>query len=73
MLSIVLITLPIAALAVPPCLIATIRVYSKFGVLGERSYDERIWLQILKTLKGENNEVRELLRCEERGINATMF
>ena len=60
MLSIVSITPLIAALAVPPCLIATIGVSSKFGVLGERSYDERIWLQILKTLKGENNEVQEL-------------
>jgi hypothetical protein len=25
---------------------------------------------ILKTLKEENDEVRELLQCEERGINA---
>jgi hypothetical protein len=33
-------------LAVPPCLIATIRVFSKFGALRERSYNERIWLQI---------------------------
>ena len=42
MLSIVLIMPLIAAMAIPPCLIATIRVSSKFGALGERSYDERI-------------------------------
>jgi hypothetical protein len=56
-----------------PCLIATIRVSSKFGALGERFYNKRIWLQILKTLKEENNAFRELLWCEERGINATCF
>jgi hypothetical protein len=73
MLLIVLITPLIAASAVPPCLIVTIRVSSKFGELGERFYNKRIWLQILKTLKEENNIVRELLRCEERGINARCF
>ena len=73
MLSIVLIMPLIAASAVPPCLIATIKVSSKFGALGERFHIERIWLQILKTLKEENNAVRELLRCEERDINATCF
>jgi hypothetical protein len=70
MLSIVLITPPIAASAVPPCLIATIRVSSKFGAPGERLHIKRIWLQIWETLKEENNIVREFLRCEERGINA---
>jgi len=55
------------------CLIATIRVSSKFGVLGERFYIQRKCLQILKTLKKENNAVREFLRYEERGINATCF
>jgi hypothetical protein len=55
MLSIVSITLLIAALAVLPCLIATIKVSSKFGALGERFHKERIWLQVLKTLKEENN------------------
>jgi hypothetical protein len=44
MLSIVLITLPITASAVPPCLIATIKLFSKFGVLRERFYNEVIWL-----------------------------
>src|ERR1700688_4471237 len=58
---------PIAALAVPPCLITTIRVFSKFGALRERSYNERIWLQILKKLRGGKNAVREFRRCEERG------
>jgi len=67
MLSIVLITLLIAALAVPPYLIATIRVFSKFGALRERSYNERIWLQILKKLREGKNVVREFHRCEERG------
>jgi hypothetical protein len=66
MLSIVLITPPIAALAVTPCLIATIRVFLKFGALGERPYDERTWLQILKKLREEKNAVREFRRCEER-------
>jgi hypothetical protein len=57
MLSIVLITLPIAALAVPPCLITIIKVSSKIGALRERSYDKRIWLQILKKLREEKNVV----------------
>ena len=65
MLSIVLITPPIAALAAPPCLIVTIRVSLKFGALGERPYDERIWLQM--KLREEKNAVREFRRCEERG------
>jgi hypothetical protein len=38
MLSILLITSLIAASAVPPCLIATIKVSSKFGAFGERFY-----------------------------------
>jgi hypothetical protein len=46
----------IAALAVPPCLIATVRVSSKFGALRERLYEERVWLQVLKTLREENKE-----------------
>jgi hypothetical protein len=40
MLSIVLITSLIATSAIPPCLIATIKVFSKFGELEERSYHE---------------------------------
>jgi hypothetical protein len=64
---------PIAGSVIPPCLIATIRVSSKFGVLGERFHIQRIYLQILKTLKKENNVVREFLRYEEGGINATCF
>lgn len=47
-LLIVSIILLIAASAVHPCLIATINVPSKFGALGERFHDERIWLQILR-------------------------
>jgi hypothetical protein len=66
MLSIVLVTPPIAASAVPPCLIATFKVFSKFGALEERSYHEIIWLQILKTFREEKNVVRELRRCDER-------
>jgi hypothetical protein len=65
-LSIVLITLLIAASAIPPCLIATIKVFSKFGVLEERSYHKIIWLQILKTLREEKNIFRELRQCDER-------
>ena len=73
MLSIVLITPPIAALVVPPCLITTIGVFLKFGALGERPYDERIWLQILKKLREEKNAVREFRRCEERGRHVSVF
>jgi hypothetical protein len=63
MLSIVSITLLIAASAVPPCLIATIGVSSKFGALGKRSYEERIWLQDLKILREDGGAVRELRRA----------
>jgi hypothetical protein len=63
---IILITLPIAPFAVPPCLITTIKVFSKFGALKERSYYEIIWLQILKTPREEKNIVRELRRCNKR-------
>jgi hypothetical protein len=42
MLSIVSITPLITASAVPPCLIATIKVFSKFGALRERFYSEVI-------------------------------
>jgi hypothetical protein len=65
MMSIVSITPPIAAFAVPPCLIATIKVFSKFGALEERSSCEIIWLQILKTLREKKNVVRELRRRDE--------
>ena len=64
MLLIILITLLIAALAIPPCLNATIRVFSKFGALGEKSYNERIWHQILKAPREGKNAVREFRRCE---------
>ena len=70
MLSIVLLTPLIAGSAIPPCLIATFKVFSKFGALKERSYYETIWLQILKILREEKNAVRELRRCD-RG--ATCF
>src|SRR5690242_16836089 len=56
----------IAASAVPPCLIVTIKVFSKFGALKERSYHKTIWLQILKTLREEKNAVRELRRRDKR-------
>jgi len=59
MLLIVLITPPIAASAAPPYLIATIKVFSKFGALQERSYYGIIWLQNLKILREEKNIVRE--------------
>jgi len=41
MLSILLSTALIAASAVPPCLITTIKVSSKFGALGEKFYQGR--------------------------------
>jgi hypothetical protein len=43
----------IAVLAIPLCLITTIRVSLKFGALREGFYIRRIWLQFLKILKGE--------------------
>jgi hypothetical protein len=63
MLSIVLITLLIAASAFSPCLIATIKVSSKFGALRKRTHEERIWLQVLKILREEGGAVRELRRA----------
>ena len=63
-MSIVSITLPIAPSAIPPCLIATFKVFSKFGALEERSYHKTIRLQILKILREEKNAVRELRRCD---------
>ena len=63
----------VAASAIPPCLIATIKVCSKFGALGQRLYNKRIWLLILKIVKDDNDAVRELLRFEEMGINAACF
>jgi hypothetical protein len=67
MLLIDLITLLITALAVPPCLIATIIVFSKIRAIRERFYNEQIGSLILKTLREEKNTFRELHRCEERG------
>ncbi len=71
LLLIVLLIPSIAAQAVPPCLIAIVRVSSNFGVLRERFYEERIWFQILKTLREENKEVRELCRARRVSKNAT--
>jgi hypothetical protein len=61
--SIVSLMPSIAALAVPPCLIASVRVSSNFGALRERFYEERIRFQNLKTPREENKEVRELRRA----------
>jgi hypothetical protein len=66
MLLIISITLLIAAFAIPPYLIITIKVFSKFRALKERSYYEIIWLQILKTFREEKNIVRELRQCNKR-------
>jgi len=73
MLAIVSLMPSIAAPAVPPCLIATVRVSSNFGALRERFYEDRIWFQILKTLREENKEVRELRRARRVTQNATYF
>jgi hypothetical protein len=64
MLSIILVTPPIAVSAFPLCLIVTIRVSSKFGALRERFHEERIWPQVLKILREEYNIVRELRRAQ---------
>ena len=60
-LLIILITLPIAAHAIPFGVIATVKFFSKIGALEERSYYEIIWLQILKTLREKKNAVRDVL------------
>jgi hypothetical protein len=65
--------LSIAALAVPPYLIATIRAYSNFGALRERFYKERIWFQILKPLREEIKEARESRRARRVAQTATYF
>jgi hypothetical protein len=51
MLSIVSITPPVVVPADPLCLFASIKVFSNFGALEERSY--QIWPQVLKTLREE--------------------
>jgi hypothetical protein len=66
MLPIVSLTPSIAALAIPPCSIATGRISSKLGPLAERFYKERIWLQVLKIFREEINKFWELLRA--RGV-----
>jgi hypothetical protein len=65
-LLIVLIMSLIAASAILPCLIATIKVFLKFGALTQRPYCEIIRIQILKTIREEKYVVRELRRCDER-------
>jgi hypothetical protein len=53
----------IAALAVSPCLITSAKASLNFGVLEKRLFKEKIQFQILKALKEENEEVRELHRA----------
>ena len=48
MLSIVLVTLLIAALVVSP---ATIEVFLRFGAIRERFYNEIIWYPVLKQFR----------------------
>jgi hypothetical protein len=60
--SIVLLMPLIAALAIPPCLITSVRASLNFRALRERFYKEKTWFQILKTLREENKEVWELRR-----------
>jgi hypothetical protein len=64
MLSIVLLTPSIANSGIPPCLIVTIRVSSKFGALKERFYNKRIYLQVLKTSKPEKSRSPGVTPCE---------
>jgi hypothetical protein len=44
----------------------TVKVFSKFGALEERSYHEIIWLRILKTPREEQDAVQELRWCDDR-------
>jgi len=71
MLSIISLTPSIVASAVPPYLIATIKDFLKFGAFRERFYSERIYLQVLKTSREKNEEIRELLRA--KGVTCRMF
>ena len=66
MLSIILIMPSIAAFAIPPCLITTDKVFSKFGALEERFFSQNNTSPILKTFREEKNAVRELRRCNKR-------
>lgn len=59
MLLIVLITPPIAALTVSPCLIVTIKVSLKFGALRKKILYLKNIASDLKILKEEYNIVRE--------------
>ena len=54
----------IAASAILPYLIATTKVFSKFGALEERSYHEIIQLRILKIFRVKKKAVRELRQCD---------
>jgi hypothetical protein len=49
MLSIMLLMALKALSTVPPCSIMTIGLSSNFGTAARSSYEERIWLQSLKT------------------------
>jgi hypothetical protein len=49
MLSIVPLMALKALLTVPPCSIMTIGLSPNFGTVAQSSYEERIWLQSLKT------------------------
>jgi hypothetical protein len=73
MLLIVLITSLITVSAIPLCLITTIRLYSKLGTLRERFHIRRIWLQFLKTLKGEIMQPGSFSDVMSGCINATCF
>jgi hypothetical protein len=73
MLFIIAITPLIAASAVPPCFIATIRVSSKFGARRARFYKEIIYLQVLKIFRYENNVVREFRRARGEAKRAISF
>ena|ERR1700709_579672 len=68
-LSIVSIRPLIVALAIPPCLIATIKKILKFGAIREKFHEERIYLQVLKIFKEESSTVLELHRAR-RGVGS---
>jgi hypothetical protein len=70
MLLIVLLMLSIATLAVPPCLIANIRVSSNFGASRERFYEDRMLLPTLKTFRRKIKRGYKMLHILGSGFSA---
>ena len=55
-------TLLIIALAIPPTLRVSVRIFCKLGAVKEMFYYESIWASVLSIFREENIGVRELAR-----------